>query len=691
MTTSISAAALAWLLTYAVHSTVLLGSALLLVRVRRWTPAAAEILWKTAMVGSILTATLQLQLDVRPAGTVSLVKSPAATASAKTPSSDEHVSAAQADEEPVGLPELAKRSDPSVSFHAANNPPTTASATGASASFVVVAVWATIALLLAVAFGARRLVLVGRLGDRRAVHDGRIIEILSELSRDTGLSGTPRLTTTVSISSPVALGIREICIPESALTELDVEQQRSMLAHELAHLARRDPLWLVLASIIERVFWIQPLNRVARRQIATAAEYLCDDWAVHRTGSGLALARCLAQVAEWIQASPLGVPVSGMAEERSLLVSRVSRLLEDRMPSTASRRALVLGAIAMLLGTVVLVPSVSGKTAPDRTLDDQRPSASEAVITRGPTGSDAPDDVTPMLAVMEHKRSGVLTAADSAVVVALIARLKDEDAEVRQAAAEALGKLEDARAVPGLIEALKDRDKRVRASAAQSLGQFKDGRSMNALVALLSDSSTEVKRQALEALSEFEEGVPSAGIVRLLDDRDSEIRHKAAHLVGQLHDRSASGALAKLIRDSNADVRSAAIEALSELHDVSAGSAILPALGDVDADVRQQALSALSDLKTPIPEATLIALLRDTSPDVRSHAADLAGERSVVAAIPALRRMLEDANGDVRQNAVSALSNIADAAAHDALRAALNSKDPKVRRAAVEALGERRQ
>src|SRR4029078_8915196 len=94
---------------------------------------------------------------------------------------------------------------------------------------------------------------------------------------------------------------------------------------------------LAVATLVERILWIQPLNRVARRQIATSGEYLCDEWPVRRTGSGVALARCLAQVAEWIQASPLGVPVAGMAEERSLLVSRVSRLVENYKTGTKSR------------------------------------------------------------------------------------------------------------------------------------------------------------------------------------------------------------------------------------------------------------------------------------------------------------------------------------------------------------------
>ena len=55
------------------------------------------------------------------------------------------------------------------------------------------------------------------------------------------------------------------------------------------------------------------------------------------------------------------------------------------------------------------------------------------------------------------------------MVFALIGRLKDEDADVRAAAAESLGKLEDARAVPALIAALSDREAKVRAAAAESL------------------------------------------------------------------------------------------------------------------------------------------------------------------------------------------------------------------------------
>jgi beta-lactamase regulating signal transducer with metallopeptidase domain len=345
MTGTFSSTALAWLLTYAIHSTVLLSLAWLLVRARNWSPAASELLWKSAILGGILTASVQLRLDVRPAGTVMLqratVSSPAASRASigKPESPTDHVTTIPSEAQAPAEPQVAIDQQRPVIL---------------SRSSVAVLAWALVALVLGLSYVARRLILVGRLGDRNAVHEGRLPEMLTELARDAGLRSTPRLTSTSRISSPIALGVGEICVPETALTDLDPEQQRSLLAHELAHLARRDPVWLGVASLIERVFWIQPLNRVANRQIATSAEFLCDDWAVRRTGSGLPLARCLAQVAEWIQASPLGVPVAGMAEERSLLISRVARLLEGVTPSSRSRRGLAVGATAVLVATILV-------------------------------------------------------------------------------------------------------------------------------------------------------------------------------------------------------------------------------------------------------------------------------------------------------------------------------------------------
>jgi len=689
MTGNLSSIALAWLLTYAIHSTVLLSLAWLLMRVRRWTPAASELLWKSAMLGGILTASVQLRLDVRPAGTV-ILQPPAVVTPAASVA-------------PIDWPEKPTRVQGSSAAPGTKAfvPPVSQSSVETSAPFismsrssVAVLAWGVVALVLGLGYVARRLILVGRLGDRRQVPEGRLLDMLNELAGDAGLRTAPRLTSTDRISSPIALGVGEICVPETALTDLDVEQQRSLLAHELAHLARRDPVWLGVASLIERVFWIQPLNRVASRQIATSAEFLCDDWAVRRTGSGVPLARCLAQVAEWIQASPLGVPVAGMAEERSLLVTRVTRLLEGGKPTSRSRRGVAIGAVAVIIATIVVAPGVTGKASSLLLADEsQKPGQYDNNGGGEETKASPSASQSPSVASVTSREATATQAisADTGVVNALIARLQDENADVRRAAAHSLGQLQDPRAVPGLIAVLKDSDPKVRASAAEALGELEDPRALPPLADLLNDGSTDVRRSVLDALSHFEDGLlPSAAIIRALGDADTDVRHNAAHLAGKLRDRSATPALVKLIGDPSSDVRQAAVEALGELKEPAAAAAVLPALTDANADVRQQALNTMEELKAPISESTLLGLMRDPDSDVRQQAAHLAGERSVIGAIPTLRRMLDDPRSDVRESAIDALSNIADPAALDGLRAALTSKDAKVRRAAAEALGERR-
>ena len=59
--------ALAWLLTYLLHSTLLLGLAWLASKpLGRWSAAAEEAVWKLALVGALFTASLQLAAGWEP-------------------------------------------------------------------------------------------------------------------------------------------------------------------------------------------------------------------------------------------------------------------------------------------------------------------------------------------------------------------------------------------------------------------------------------------------------------------------------------------------------------------------------------------------------------------------------------------------------------------------------------------------
>ncbi|MFW6202136.1 MAG: hypothetical protein ACOC8B_06135, partial [Gemmatimonadota bacterium] len=64
----LAAGALSWAVTYAIHSSLLLGLAFILTRWVARSDVWRETLWKGALVGSVLTATLAAALPLDPLG-----------------------------------------------------------------------------------------------------------------------------------------------------------------------------------------------------------------------------------------------------------------------------------------------------------------------------------------------------------------------------------------------------------------------------------------------------------------------------------------------------------------------------------------------------------------------------------------------------------------------------------------------
>jgi beta-lactamase regulating signal transducer with metallopeptidase domain len=207
-----------------------------------------------------------------------------------------------------------------------------------------------------------------RLRGRSELREGPMRERFERLRIQAGIRGKVRLTVSPAIPGPITLGIvrREICLPVRTLTTLSPRQQDAMLAHEFAHVLRRDALRFHGLALLEGVLFFQPLNRVARRQLHETAEILCDDIAVRWTGRRLALASCLAEIARWIVgAKRNSLPLPGMAEMRSRLGRRIERLLDDRRSPRPEGRHRWFPPLCLALGAVVIaaVPGVSAESS----------------------------------------------------------------------------------------------------------------------------------------------------------------------------------------------------------------------------------------------------------------------------------------------------------------------------------------
>ena len=87
-------------------------------------------------------------------------------------------------------------------------------------------------------------------------------------------------------------------LPVGIEQQLSSAELKALLAHEIAHLVRRDPWWLWLGEVLCTCLAFQPLNFLARWRWQQAAELLCDDWAVERQVSAMSLASCLTRIAE---------------------------------------------------------------------------------------------------------------------------------------------------------------------------------------------------------------------------------------------------------------------------------------------------------------------------------------------------------------------------------------------------------
>lgn len=216
-------------------------------------------------------------------------------------------------------------------------------------------------LLLGAVFGAiwlgwlflrSRSALAGRI----PLVDHPLNEQLDALRASFGFEHEVAISLSDRIATPVAFGVRrfEICVPERVLSDLDDSQRQAMLAHELAHLVRRDPLRLLLARAVESICFFQPLHRLARRELFEVIERRCDAYAVERLGGGLALAGCLAEVASWLVSRPARAMAPAMAESKSALCRRIEQLLDEDATLESDQRQRRLAPLV-----IALVPMVA--------------------------------------------------------------------------------------------------------------------------------------------------------------------------------------------------------------------------------------------------------------------------------------------------------------------------------------------
>ncbi len=191
----------------------------------------------------------------------------------------------------------------------------------------------------------------------------------ARLAQRLGVSRVPPLLLVPARVSPMlwsAPSGPRLLLPLALLPELDDEELDALLAHELAHVRRRDHWVRFLEIGATTLFWWYPVTWWARRALRRAEERCCDEWVLlARPESARAYAGGILKCLAFLSGSPSPLPAaaSGAAPVEELEDRLKEILMTPPLPRLSRPVRLAFGATAIL--GLALFPTV----APPRTAE----------------------------------------------------------------------------------------------------------------------------------------------------------------------------------------------------------------------------------------------------------------------------------------------------------------------------------
>ncbi len=217
---------------------------------------------------------------------------------------------------------------------------------------------------------------------------GPIALALSDLRARVHVPGPVQLFESARAGVPMVLGWRRpvILLPPRAIADLSPDQLRGVLAHELAHVRRRDYLANLFQIAADACLFHHPAARWVSRRVRIEREYCCDDVAVAIGGDAREYARALAALEEARADCRLAV-----AAASGTLLDRIQRVVGQPRPTLTPRRGLVALVSAVIVSAIIL--GLAAAVPPSLPLDTKlrmRRPAPAGVIPATPASDSLP-------------------------------------------------------------------------------------------------------------------------------------------------------------------------------------------------------------------------------------------------------------------------------------------------------------
>ena len=203
-----------------------------------------------------------------------------------------------------------------------------------------------------------------------------------------GDSDSVRLMVSEEVNSPLSWGWRRPVVLIDTDTLGQPDDAEAILAHELAHVARRDWPALMLSRVAATLFWFNPLVWLLEREAVQQAEEAADCEAAERVEP----ARYAETLLSWAQANTL-LPANSIAPSGNALGRRVKAVLDRRVRERPSGSAWT--AIAMLMCLGIAAPVAAMQLVAAEPPQPPRPPLAPQAVPDAPRPPAAPDAPVP--------------------------------------------------------------------------------------------------------------------------------------------------------------------------------------------------------------------------------------------------------------------------------------------------------
>ncbi len=222
--------------------------------------------------------------------------------------------------------------------------------------------WLAVVAAMGLLLVQRAIFVLGLVAQARGVN-GLMGDTLKYCCGRMGVRGKIGLKVSANATSSAVCGLFRpvILVPQDLGPNLGAAGLRVVLMHELAHIRRGD-LWVNLVqTVLQIVYFYNPLLWVANAVIRRVREQAVDEAVQVAMGEKAGeYPETLVRVAKLAFERPaLSLRLIGVVESKSTLQSRVKRMLEQPLPKSAKLG--FLGLIAILVVGAILLPMAKGE------------------------------------------------------------------------------------------------------------------------------------------------------------------------------------------------------------------------------------------------------------------------------------------------------------------------------------------